>query len=511
MFMPANVIIRKQKFRIRAPDENTALRLRKEMNEGLQFEYISLLERVFQQNAPGDIYLHLDKLSVELGVISQQEFESRFLQLLETKLEKAAAEKIQEQMSFVYKETPGSFSNEVQQEKDFTGGGGAYSEKEQQWLALIYFLEKGIYPWWFRSTQAVTPQQILSSFENEEMERLAMTLIDFNNKNKETGSRVVQRTVTHLPADKKEALTRKLLFLKNDPGLTTNAEALLQYQQVLEKIFNLPLTEFYIYFIKTVLESSGAERSFIKTFITTLMQAKDITGGETGKVMAGIKEYLAKEIYQPPDEITGEQNTTAESLSGFNRQAEQKNKMATEKTPGTKTKETTSRQEEGMYISNAGLVLLHPFLEALFTECKLLDEKKQFISEAEAIQATALLWYLQSGEDELKEWEAAFCKILCGLEVETHIPENVTLSMPEKKECDELLKTVLAYWTALRTEDINLLRGSFLNREGKIVWKDDHWLLQVERTGIDILLDKLPWGYGTIKLPWLQHLIYVEW
>ncbi|GEM_PF-1652756 len=511
MIMPANVIIRKQKFRIRTPDEQTALRLRKELNEGLQYDYISMLERIFQQHAPADLYLHLGNLSVNLGTISQQEFETHFLEVLETKLLMAVTEKIQEQMAVVYTGKSGATSRDSGQKKDSPDISHPFSEKEQQWLALIYFLEKGIYPWWFRS-RPKTPKELFSSLEETDLERLALKLIEINKGNKERGNNVIQRAVTHLPADKKDALIRKLLVLKNDSELSVNAKSVLRHRQVLEKIFRLTPAEFYIYFIKSMIDSSAADRVFIKIFISKLMYKKDISAIELQKFMANKKEFPAKEILQPLADITGEYKDAGKKHADIYEQTGQKQSSETpEKTPRTKTVETTSQAEEGIYISNAGLILVHPFLEGLFTECKLLDEKKQFISEAKAIHAAVLLWYLQTGEDEMKEWETAFCKILSGLEVETAVPDDNVLSAGEKQECDELLKMVLEYWSALRTEDINLLRGSFINREGKISWKDDYWLLQVERTGIDILLDKLPWGYGTVKLPWLHYLIHVEW
>jgi len=55
------------------------------------------------------------------------------------------------------------------------------------------------------------------------------------------------------------------------------------------------------------------------------------------------------------------------------------------------------------------------------------------------------------------------------------------------------------------------LQEAFIRRNGKLNFKGDHWLLQVEKNAMDILVDRLPWGFGIIKLPWLQFLIHVEW
>ena len=40
---------------------------------------------------------------------------------------------------------------------------------------------------------------------------------------------------------------------------------------------------------------------------------------------------------------------------------------------------------------------------------------------------------------------------------------------------------------------------------------DQSWRLEVARMGHDVLLDKIPWGIGFIKLPWMEEPLFVEW
>ena len=35
--------------------------------------------------------------------------------------------------------------------------------------------------------------------------------------------------------------------------------------------------------------------------------------------------------------------------------------------------------------------------------------------------------------------------------------------------------------------------------------------LYVERKGVDVLLESLPWTISIIKLPWMQDSLQVEW
>ena len=74
-----------------------------------------------------------------------------------------------------------------------------------------------------------------------------------------------------------------------------------------------------------------------------------------------------------------------------------------------------------------------------------------------------------------------------------------------------LLKSVLSNWPALKNTSIAGLRESFLNREAKLQLQDESWKLIVQSKAFDMLLDGLPWSYSTIKLPWMEKPIYVDW
>ena len=54
-------------------------------------------------------------------------------------------------------------------------------------------------------------------------------------------------------------------------------------------------------------------------------------------------------------------------------------------------------------------------------------------------------------------------------------------------------------------------RDSFLQREAVLRLKDDAWSLLVEAKPFDMLLDRIPWSFKTIKHPWMEKLVQVEW
>ena len=80
------------------------------------------------------------------------------------------------------------------------------------------------------------------------------------------------------------------------------------------------------------------------------------------------------------------------------------------------------------------------------------------------------------------------------------------------EEAAAMLEAVIRHWEVLKNTSIDGLRSAFLNRPGKVTPREDGgWLLQVEASGVDILLDQLPWTVSMIKLPWMNTMMWVEW
>jgi flagellar biosynthesis GTPase FlhF len=219
------------------------------------------------------------------------------------------------------------------------------------------------------------------------------------------------------------------------------------------------------------------------------------------------KELEKNEIDKPGEKVLEELEKELEAIE----------EETTEKTkkPWQEDKEKQRfrlfNEELECYVSNAGLVLLHPFLPYLFDGLGLLDKKKKFKSEEGAFRATHLLQYLATGESATPEHELSLNKILCGLDLNEPVPYEVELSVNEKEECDNLLKVVLERWEVLKTTNIEALREGFLNRDGRLAFKGNGWNLFIERTTLDVMMDRLPWSISIIKIPWREDLIYVEW
>ncbi|MEB2773759.1 contractile injection system tape measure protein [Algoriphagus sp. D3-2-R+10] len=166
--------------------------------------------------------------------------------------------------------------------------------------------------------------------------------------------------------------------------------------------------------------------------------------------------------------------------------------------------------DEDIYVENAGLILLHPFLGGLFSNLQLTENGK-FVANREIYLAAKVLQFLVYGENELTENYFVLNKILCGLGVSQVLNLDSRLNSEIKDECIELLQEVIGHWAILKNTSVDGLRETFLKRSGKLSQVEKGWKLTVERKTVDVLLDKLPWGLGIIKLPWMNEMLYVDW
>ena len=159
------------------------------------------------------------------------------------------------------------------------------------------------------------------------------------------------------------------------------------------------------------------------------------------------------------------------------------------------------------YLENAGLLLLHPYLRSFFEQCGVY-EGDEFTDIAQAIH---LLHFLATGNEQQHESALVFEKFLCNYPLEESIPRALTITNEQKAQATELLEAVLEHWGVLKGASIDLLRGEFLQRQGKLVLKGKQPRIVIERKTHDILLDKLPWNIGLFKLPWRDTITFADW
>jgi hypothetical protein len=148
--------------------------------------------------------------------------------------------------------------------------------------------------------------------------------------------------------------------------------------------------------------------------------------------------------------------------------------------------------EKPQFINNAGMIVLWPFLQMLFDK--------------------SALQYAVTGHDDLTDnGQATLHKILCGIDPTITFTAPAKLSPANKQLVTSMLNAVINQWTVIKNTSIESLREVFLLRNGKLVSGTDKITLTVEHKALDVLVNQLPWSINTIRLPWMQESLQVNW
>lgn len=164
---------------------------------------------------------------------------------------------------------------------------------------------------------------------------------------------------------------------------------------------------------------------------------------------------------------------------------------------------------DGIFINNAGLVLLHPFLPRFFEVVGVASDDELLQPE----RAVCLLHFLATGQAVAPEYELALPKAFCNIPLDQPVESAVDLTPFEMEEAIGLLEAAIRHWDVLRDTSPDGLRGSFLLRTGKLTLDDDSgdFVLHVEAQSFDLLLDYLPWAISMFRLPWMSRILQVRW
>jgi hypothetical protein len=213
-------------------------------------------------------------------------------------------------------------------------------------------------------------------------------------------------------------------------------------------------------------------------------------------------KYSQEIMYDFKDEVLKKLSFTENSIAA---------EMEEKKTETIYPDEAVKLKEgEKIYIENAGLVLLHPFLSTLFDRTGLV-KNGEFVNDEAKLRAPHLLQYLVNHEQESPEQALLLNKILCGIEYQEAITSGIVLTELEMKIANELLYVVTQQWEKLKNTSINGLQETFLQRSGSLCLSSEGWTLVVENKAYDVLLQTLPWGLSFIKNSWMTEPIFVEW
>ncbi|MCH7399177.1 contractile injection system tape measure protein [Belliella sp. DSM 107340] len=185
------------------------------------------------------------------------------------------------------------------------------------------------------------------------------------------------------------------------------------------------------------------------------------------------------------------------------------NKSRVKEKPKEKIEEKKATEKQAtIYIENAGLIIIHPFLLNFYKNIGVLDQKNRIPKENYDLVIHSL-HYLSTGKTYAYENSLLFEKFLCGVPIDFAVDRFFELETNIKEEANSLLMAAIGHWGKLKNTSPEGLREMFFIREGKLELESKR--LTIKRMSQDILLESLPWNLTIVKFPWLKNSLFVHW
>ncbi|MCC7453604.1 MAG: hypothetical protein IT222_05515 [Crocinitomix sp.] len=179
-----------------------------------------------------------------------------------------------------------------------------------------------------------------------------------------------------------------------------------------------------------------------------------------------------------------------------------------------------------IFIANAGLVLLNPFLPTFFKNLGLQTEKGDWLSKHEQMVAIYLLNFIATSEMEATEDLLILGKLLTGFPLDEPLEnwevicqqssvidlESDLIKKLTNNELPNILEIIHQNWYPMRNCTWTGLQTDFLTRPGLLELKENKQLkLTTEPHALDVLLPHIKWGISMIKYSWMEDVLLVEW
>ncbi len=219
---------------------------------------------------------------------------------------------------------------------------------------------------------------------------------------------------------------------------------------------------------------------------------------------------LIEEVKMRSDEMNAEGNKDGKPIFTIRKTNDQEDTNKQDIDNKKEIARKASMSEPEIFISNAGLCLLAPWLTNFFKETGLVNENR-FIDHDKQEHAIYLLHYLITKETDPTEELLLFPKLLCGWPLQMPVCNKTEITKHEKNECEDVLNSAIQNWPVLKNTTTEGLRESFLQRSGKLTEQEDQFIIQPEQRSIDVLLEYILWTFRMIRLPWMKKPVQIDW
>jgi hypothetical protein len=161
-------------------------------------------------------------------------------------------------------------------------------------------------------------------------------------------------------------------------------------------------------------------------------------------------------------------------------------------------------------VDNAGLVLYWPFLSRFFEKLEMAKEG-EFVDNESRNRAAYLLQYLAHSQTDFPEYHFALNKLLVGMNLDDHLSPSFNLTEVEYEVSESLMYGLRNNWEKVKNSTPEGIQKTFIQREGILNFIEEKIELRVEKKGVDVLVESIPWNISIIKLPWMPYPMIVEW
>ncbi|MBX2924703.1 MAG: hypothetical protein KF746_21050 [Chitinophagaceae bacterium] len=517
-------LIKKQSIYLSIPLQVNAFSLQHEVSRSYRNVIVPQLEKLFDRIAGTDEIIEIDKLEIDAGIFTIDQIEHN-----------QWADEISEQISRRLEEM--IRSNSESTGISFTGLG---MSGFRQWM---YYMQKGYLPWNNKIRGEEWHRQVfetLAADYNSVTELRKLVLANAYVRERivyQHDELFIEKLITILTARTQKGLKEIVDEMTELFFLARRKETLFQhapYREIRQSIY------------RAVLVLSSVNKKPGPAEFAEIICSLWVRNAGTVSKLAGLPVIRNNTVWKLVEKLTDKRNQAQllqkdqaaipgkRILPGTNDNNEDREQMAGSQKAVNDNKAATpvpddiimtetfitgrvvKKQEQpvshevskDIFVSNAGMVMLHCFLYPLFNYLGLI-KNNEFTDDNSRLKALQLLYYLATGRDKAPEYDLLIPKILCGYAIDMPVPSGVELTEDEKKETDGLLSEVIAQWK--KPISIAGLREGFLQRGGKLFVRNERLNLVVETNTIDVLLTTLPWGMGVIKLPWMPKPLMVDW
>ena len=488
-------LIRQNSFGIRCSSQDFGLELQSQLSSLLEKSFYPQLEQLFMKYDVPDSHWVIDKLEIELPDITKKYWKEELVQKALGQIEEFLIRN-SPKTELRIAELLGTDTHTISSEKKtasllfgFLRNGylqvNAFSEKIEKIMAAV-IIDKNFVNQLvelFESDPDALMRWIFSIPSAYKVKILKLLPGTFN------GDRFVQ-IILNDPAfqkGKEKKIVEKLFY---------NQKSVLQWQELIQWTDNLMRQGVTVHKLFSFLNHAMEKYwNVSKTEMILLLEAV-LRGNRVTDLKVDFFSAWLKNIMESIREESSAEVLNQEIRQGKELEQIQERKLFPE--------------DPTFYVNNAGLVILHPFLPMLFEKSGL-TKNNEWVFETAKQKALVLTHFLVFGEQEMEESQLVLNKILCGLPISEVINTQLVLEKEDKEKCHSLLEAVLEHWTIMRNSSKEALRGTFLQREGKLEIQIDGFEMWIEEKGYDILLEQLPWGIGMIRTPWMESYLTCNW